>query len=141
MAYRGLGGSGCRSGQPAAYVPDRPGYGESPSQNLKEYDPEWGRAFVNGTVAAICDHERMLSAVNVPVLLTHHFRLVDADRGRLMGAMSDVQAARVRELVQGAGQRLEYQSFPDMGHSMHGQDPALFCRMLVEWHRSLAPAT
>jgi hypothetical protein len=45
---------------------------------MKEYDPEWGRAFWTGTV----------------------------------GAISDLQAARVRELVEGAGQPFEYQSFP-----------------------------
>ena len=45
-----------------------------PPQNLKEYDPEWGRAFWTGTVAASCDHARMLARVKVPVLLTHHFR-------------------------------------------------------------------
>jgi pimeloyl-ACP methyl ester carboxylesterase len=45
-----------------------------PPQNLKEYDPEWARAFWTGSVAASCDHARMLAAVKVPVLLTHHFR-------------------------------------------------------------------
>ena len=34
--------------------------GAEPPQNLKEYDPEWGRAFWDGTVAASCDHARML---------------------------------------------------------------------------------
>jgi hypothetical protein len=42
---------------------------EEPPQNLKEYDPEWGRSFWTGTVAASCDHERMLRSVKVPVLL------------------------------------------------------------------------
>jgi hypothetical protein len=41
----------------------------------------------------------MLRAVKVPVLLTHHFRNVDADSVLLMGALSDVQAARVRALL------------------------------------------
>jgi hypothetical protein len=48
---------------------------DHPPQNLKEYDPEWGRAFWTGTVAASCDHERMLRSVRVPVLLTHHMRV------------------------------------------------------------------
>ena len=73
---------------------------DEPPQNLKEYDPEWGRAFWTGTVAASCDHARMLRSVKVPVLLTHHFRMVDGDDGLLMGALSDVQAARVRELLE-----------------------------------------
>ena len=111
--------------------------GPEPSQNLKEYDPEWGRAFWSGTVAASCDHARMLSKVKVPVLLTHHLRMVNESTGRLMGALSDLQAARVRELVTAAGQRVDYKSFPAMGHMMHSQDPKLFADTLIEWARVL----
>jgi pimeloyl-ACP methyl ester carboxylesterase len=106
---------------------------DAPPQNMKEYDPEWGRAFWTGTVAASCDHARMLAAVNVPVLLTHHFRTVDEKTGLLMGALADVQADRARQLIGDAGQPVTYRSFPTMGHSLHGQDPQLFCDTLVEW--------
>ena len=108
-----------------------------PPQNLKEYDPEWARAFATGTVAASCDHARMLAAVRVPVLLTHHFRAIDERSGHLMGALSDLASERVRELVEGAGQRFDYRSLPRMGHSLHGQDPALFTSTLVEWTGTL----
>ncbi|HXQ45492.1 MAG TPA: hypothetical protein VN806_02685, partial [Caulobacteraceae bacterium] len=108
-------------------------FGDEPRQTIKEYDPEWARAFWTGTVAASCDHARMLAAVKVPVLFTHHFRLVDEATGLLMGASSDIQAQRARELVEAAGQPFDYQSFPAMGHSMHGQDPALFAKTLTEW--------
>jgi pimeloyl-ACP methyl ester carboxylesterase len=111
---------------------------EEPLQNLKEYDPEWGRAFWSGSVAAACDHERMLRSVKVPVLLTHHFRRVDEKTGFLMGALSDLQGSRVRELLGEAGVRVDYRSFEAMGHSMHGQDPKLFTDTLVAWSRSLA---
>ncbi len=107
--------------------------GSEPPQNLKEYDPEWGRAFWTGTVAASCDHARMLASVKVPVLLTHHFRRIDEASGTLMGAISDLQAARARELVTAAGQPFELESFPTMGHSMHGQDPRLFTDTLAKW--------
>jgi pimeloyl-ACP methyl ester carboxylesterase len=110
---------------------------DAPPQNLKEYDPEWGRAFWTGTVAAACDHARMLRAVKVPVLFTHHFRHVDETSGLLMGAISDVQARRVRELVEAAGQPFDYRSFPQMGHSMHGQDPPLFAKTLSDWALAL----
>src|SRR5262245_59911208 len=89
---------------------------DEPPQNLKEYDPEWGRAFWSGTVAASCDHGRMLASVKVPVLFTHHFRTIDAN-GVLIGAISDVQVARVRALVTGAGQPFDSRPFPEMGHS------------------------
>jgi pimeloyl-ACP methyl ester carboxylesterase len=108
-----------------------------PPQNLKEYDPEWARAFWTGTVAASCDHARMLANVKVPVLFTHHFRRVDENTGFLMGALSDLQATRVCELVSAAGQRIDFQSFPTMGHSMHGQDPAVFVQTLIRWATTL----
>ena len=106
---------------------------EEPPQNLKEYDPEWGRAFWTGTVAASSDHARMLKAVKVPVLFTHHFRRVDETTGFVMGAISDLQAGRVRAIVEEAGQPFDYRSFPQMGHSMHGQDPQLFADTLSAW--------
>jgi pimeloyl-ACP methyl ester carboxylesterase len=106
---------------------------EEPPQNLKEYDPEWGRAFWTGTVAASCDHERMLRSVKVPVLLTHHFRQADEGTGVLMGALSDVQATRARELLAQAGVPVDYRSFDRMGHSMHGQDPRLFTDTVADW--------
>ena len=54
--------------------------------------------------------------------------------------MSDVQAEHARALDRegrGAG---DYQSFPTMGHSMHGQDPELFTKTLVDWAETLPPA-
>ncbi|GAA2212505.1 alpha/beta hydrolase [Nonomuraea monospora] len=110
---------------------------DEPPQNLKEYDPEWARAFWTGTVAASCDHARMLTAVKTPVLFTHHFRMVDEKTGQLMGALSDLQAARVQQLVAATGSRIDYLSFPQMGHSMHGQDPQLFTKTLTEWAATL----
>jgi pimeloyl-ACP methyl ester carboxylesterase len=114
--------------------------GGEPPQNLKEYDPEWGRAFWTGTVAASCDHERMLRSVKVPVLLTHHFRMVASDTGLLMGALADVAAQRVQELLDEAGVPVDYRSFETMGHSMHGQDPQLFTDTVVDWSSKVPQA-
>jgi pimeloyl-ACP methyl ester carboxylesterase len=111
-----------------------------PPQTLKEYDPEWGRAFWTGTVAASCDHERMLRSVRVPVLLTHHFRHVDESTGFLIGALSDVQAQRVRDVLEEAGVAVDYRSFDAMGHSLHGQDPRLFTDTVVDWSARLRTA-
>ena len=44
---------------------------DEPPQNLKEYDPEWGRSFWAGTVGASCDHEQMLRDVKVAVRAAH----------------------------------------------------------------------
>src|SRR6185503_7342266 len=102
---------------------------DEPPQNMKEYDPEWARAFWTGTVAQSCDHARMLAAVKVPVLFTHHFRHVDEQNGFLMGAASDLQAKRARDILAAAGVECEYQSHPAMGHPMHSIDPELFAKI------------
>jgi pimeloyl-ACP methyl ester carboxylesterase len=102
-----------------------------PPQNLKEYDPEWGRAFWEGTVAKSCPHEIMLTQVKVPMLLTHHMRVVSPD-GILFGAYSDQHAAKVRELVGQTGVPLEYVSLPDAAHAMHNADPPRFAKVVSE---------
>jgi hypothetical protein len=43
----------------------------------------------------------------------------------------------VRALIESAGGSIDYQSFPTMGHSMHGQDPRLFADTLVRWAATL----
>jgi pimeloyl-ACP methyl ester carboxylesterase len=109
------------------------GLGGEPPQALKEYDPEWARAFWTGTVAASCDHARMLAAVKVPVLFTHHFRTIDEESGALLGAASDRQVEHVRRLVSGTGNPFELVSLATMGHSLHGQDPQLYVDTLTTW--------
>jgi pimeloyl-ACP methyl ester carboxylesterase len=79
----------------------------------------------------------MLASVKVPVLLTHHFRMLDEQTGAVRGAMSDVQAKRVRDLIAAAGQQVDYVSLPAMGHMLHQQDPSLFVKVLTEWAAKL----
>ncbi|MEJ2865555.1 alpha/beta fold hydrolase [Actinomycetospora flava] len=114
---------------PDAYPP--------PGQNLREYDPEWGRAFVSGAATASCDHEALLRRVRVPVLFTHHFRTVDARTGRLVGASTDDQARRACELVAEAGQRIEYRSFPEAPHSMHEHEPKQYVEAVLDFVATL----
>jgi pimeloyl-ACP methyl ester carboxylesterase len=108
-----------------------------PPQTLKEYDPEWERAFLEGTVGQGCPHERLLAQVKVPVLFTHHTRVIDPATGFLTGATSDHQAAKVREIVTAAGHPFEYVSLPDAAHAMHQVDPARFAQVLIRWARTL----
>ncbi len=117
------------------------GWDAGPPQNLREYDPEWGRAFVSGTATASCEHASMLARVRVPVLFTHHFRTVDAGSGRLIGASSDDQARRAREIVTAAGGHVDYRSFPDMPHSMHEHDPKQFVETVLDWVATLGSTT
>ena len=68
---------------------------DEPPQNLKEYDPEWGRAFWTGTVAARCDHERMLARREGPGAAHPPLPRRSTRRpARLMGAISDLQVRR-----------------------------------------------
>jgi pimeloyl-ACP methyl ester carboxylesterase len=123
-----------RMPEPLSFIP----IPDAPPQNLKEYDPEWGRSFWTGSVAAACDHERMLRSAKVPsVLLTHHMRVVNEETGFLFGAMSDHQAQRVQDLLTGAGVEVQYRSFPDVAHSMHGDRPDLYVETLFEWSATL----
>ena len=108
-----------------------------PPQTLKEYDPEWARAFLEGTVGQSCPHERLLAQVKVPVLFTHHTRVIDPATGFLTGATSDHQATKVREIVTAAGQPFEYVSLPDAAHAMHQVDPARFAQVLTTWAKKL----
>ncbi len=108
-----------------------------PPQNLKEYDPEWGRAFWEGTVAKNCPHEILLAQVKTPVLLTHHGRFVVPDNGALVGAMSDLQAAKARDLMTAAGAAVEYVSLPDAAHAMHASDPKRFAEVVTGWAKTL----
>lgn len=112
-------------------------FAPEPPQNLREYDPEWGRAFWEGTVASSCPHETLLSQVKVPVLLTHHFRVVNPETGNLMGALSDIQAAKVRELIATTGVPIAYESLPDAAHAMHAADPERFVKVLTGWVKTL----
>jgi pimeloyl-ACP methyl ester carboxylesterase len=108
-----------------------------PPQNLKEYDPEWARAHVEGTVAASCRHDRMLTAVKAPVLLTHHARHVDQATGQLMGALTDLQARRAGEIIKAAGQSFDYLSLPDAAHAMHAAQPDRFATVVRDWTNKL----
>ncbi len=114
------------------------GVADTPTQSLKEYDPEWARAFCTGTIGASCDHARMLAAVKAPILYTHHFRQIDPETGKTMGAASDRQAGSACQLMRSAGQRIEYRSFPTMGHGMHGQGPQLFAQTLDGVNRKMS---
>jgi len=108
-----------------------------PPQNLREYDPEWGRAFWEGTVAQSCPHETLLAQVKVPVLFTHHARIVNPETGNLLGALSDIQASKVRALVGAAGVPIEYVSLPDAAHALHFADPERFAQVAGGWAKRL----
>jgi pimeloyl-ACP methyl ester carboxylesterase len=90
------------------------------------------------TVMQSCPHETLLAQVKVPVLLTHHFRNVIPGTGNLIGAITDIQAAKVRELVAAAGVMIDYESLPDAAHAMHAADPERFAKIVGGWAKTLS---
>ena len=111
---------------------------DEPPQVLKEYDPEWGRAFWTGSVAASCDHERMLRGVKVPVLL--HPPLPGRRRAGPAHGRDLRRPGRPCPARSSARPAFPSTTGPSttMGHSMHGQDPQLFTDTLVDWVAKLA---
>ena len=63
--------------------------------------------------------------------------MVSPETGTLAGAITDGQLARVRELITAAGQTFEYRSFPQLGHNLHAQDPALYAETFRAWETPL----
>lgn len=112
-------------------------HAEGVPQNLKEYDPEWGKAFSEGKVALNCPHETLLSQVKTPVLYTHHMRLEHAESGTLLGAATDLQVSKVRELVESSGQPFQLVDAPDAMHAMHQADPARYASIISDWANAL----
>ncbi|GAB16523.1 hypothetical protein GOEFS_004_00380 [Gordonia effusa NBRC 100432] len=113
------------------------GAAPTPPQHLKEYDPEWGASWASGFANTGCEHEAVISQVRVPVLLTHHFRQINEETGHLMGALSDLQAAQVRHIIEEvAGQEVTYVSL-DAPHTMHEPQPERYTDVLLDWVKKL----
>jgi pimeloyl-ACP methyl ester carboxylesterase len=108
-----------------------------PPKTIKEYDPEWARAFATGSVGATIDHAKMLTQVKVPVLFTHHLSLEDPDTGILLGASSLLQANQVERLVKSTGQPFTRIDLPSMGHAMHMINPQFYVDTLLNWAKTL----
>ena len=108
-----------------------------PIQRIKEYDPEWGKACFTGTISASCNHAQMLSSVKCPVLHTMHMSFVDKQTGKFMGSLSEEQKNMVVTLIKESGESYTAINFPEMVHSMHGQDPDLYVKTLKEWINTL----
>ncbi len=112
---------------------------EEVPQAFREYDPEWSRAFLEGTMSMSCPSELVLTQVKAPILLTHHARSVDPETGDLTGALSDLQAEKASELIVATGVAFEHRSFPDAMHAMHAADPRRFADVLMTWAATLPP--
>jgi len=132
-----LGNQWCVGDWEGAREASRNTLAAEPPQNMKEYDPEWAKAFVTGSVGASCDHAQMLTHVKCPILFTHHLSRIDQETGKLEGAATTYQVDQVEKLIKKTGQPFTRIEIPQMGHQMHGLDPALFVRTVVDWVKTL----
>lgn len=89
------------------------------------YDPEFTRAFLDGTAAQGFDHAETLSRVECPMLLMHANWFLHEQFG-LVGAMTDEDATRVQGLVRD----VRYVSIHS-GHVIHQEMPPRFVQEIV----------
>ncbi|CAK7219894.1 hypothetical protein SCUCBS95973_003975 [Sporothrix curviconia] len=104
--------------------------------DLTEYDPEWGHAFVSGSIGTSCDHQTLLTQVkkSTPVFMTHHFAANDPTTGNLLGAVSDTQVGYVQDLIAANGNgSFTLQDFPTASHNLHGTQPAVYVEAITSW--------
>lgn len=69
-------------------------------KGLSQFDPNFSRAFVDGTVGEGFDHAETLARITQPVLFLH--ANWSMRQGRLLGALDDADVARVQRLVKGS---------------------------------------
>lgn len=113
---------------------------EEAPQNMVEYDPEWGRAFYEGTVAQTCPHDYMLSQVKVPMLVTHHARMIDEETTGLVGAMSDLQVRKAVEAIRATGVQVDVVDLPQAPHILHQLEPQQYVEIVKNWAATLPGA-
>lgn len=99
--------------------------------SLKTYDPDFGRAFIDGRIYVDFDHAKALSAVHCPFLVLH------ADWKRLpsyglVGAMDDEDAKRILQLVPHA----QYRKIAAK-HVIHVFKPRAFVQAIEEFASTL----
>lgn len=122
---------------PPAVVRGMLGTETEPQQRVKEYDPEWARATISGSLSASCDHFKMLSKVKCPVLFTLHSALLALMTGSSREAVLADMIAQIERLIKNSGQSFTFFSFPKMAHLMHNVDPDQYVRILVDWEKTL----
>lgn len=120
-----------RPNAPFVHLPLAPFQLKMMVRGFSSYDPAFSRGFLDGAFDAGFDHADALARVRCPTLLIHANWFVSQEHG-LVGAMTDRDAARVRELVP----RCRYLSLPS-GHVVHQEQPKVFVRELERFAASV----
>ncbi len=94
---------------------------------LSDFDPEFSRAFVDGTACVGFDHEEALKKVECPILVLHAnwFR---SQEYSLVGSMDDEDVSRLRSLVS----TCIYKRITS-GHMIHFEEPEVYVRTVLDF--------
>ena len=72
------------------------------------------------------------------MLLTHHMRITNDDDAASCSARCPTsRPSGCRTSSPAPASPSTYRSFPDVGHSMHGDKPDLYVETLLDWVKSL----
>lgn len=111
-----------RPGQPVN-IPGLPPQVRLLIKGMSVYDPDFSRAFVEGTVGKDLDHATMLSKIKVPMLFFHAPWFLTEEK-ELVGALDDNDVQRVQSLVQGGFECIKM----DCGHFIALEKPDIYIR-------------
>ncbi len=92
-----------------------------------QFDGNFSRAFVEGTVGEGFDHATALAKITQPILFLHaNWSMI---QGRLMGALDDDDIARVKSLVKGPWKYVRMHC----GHSIPLEAPVEEAKEILSW--------
>lgn len=96
---------------------------------LSEYDPEFTRAFVDGSACRGFDHSEALKTIRCPILVLHANWFRNAELG-LVGSMDDNDISCLRDLVP----HCQYRRITS-GHMIHFEEPREFKQAIESFAR------
>lgn len=99
-------------------------------RGMSQFDGNFSRAFVDGSMGEDFDHAATLARIDVPVLFLHA-RYVFKKDDRLMGALTDEDVERVKGLVKGPWKYVKM----DCGHAIPIDAPEREAPEIRSWVR------
>ncbi|KAI0547140.1 Alpha/Beta hydrolase protein [Xylaria curta] len=97
-------------------------------RGMSQFDGNFSRAFIDGSMGKDFDHAETLSRIDVPVLFLHARYFFKKD-DRLMGALTDEDVERVQGLVKGPWKYVKM----DCGHAIAIDAPEQEAREIRTW--------
>ncbi|KAI1150280.1 Alpha/Beta hydrolase protein [Nemania diffusa] len=97
-------------------------------RGMSQFDGNFSRAFVDGSMGKDFDHAATLARIDVPVLFLHARYFLAKDE-RLMGALTDEDVERVKGLVKGPWKYVKM----DCAHAIAIDAPEEEAREIMSW--------